>query len=1162
MHTEQTLFDAIFAEDEPGPTIDRLAIDVSDAAKMDLYNQEELDDWPVGPEEDYMAELLAIDTSTAERREANEIVELFLTHGVALPIARAKVAELYSPPRVTTQLARLPQLHLSPGQTFDLRQDRAGRSWNFLLEADRVEAKRLIQEERPYIVIGSPPCTSFCSFNRRFNYRRMDHEKVRKALHDGNVLLAFALEIYELQLSEGRHFLHEHPASAASWQVPRMVALRRRHNVGEVTAHLCQYGLTTPGPNGRPMPALKPTCFLSSAPELLKLLGQQCTRDHEHQPLVEGRAAAAAIYPPALCRAMLRGIAAQHRREGEPLCLSVLHEMDAPGTLPHWDTEYPDWPLPGTAPQQHTPKRVRWADETPLDTVAAERVANTLATNCTKLQASITALQAQALLASIAQQATQQRVAEGSVPPEDEQPRVLDETQCLEQYAAQYWDAITSEPLPPHLTAAARQEELGFMNSWKVWDVVPVSQCLQRTGKAPLKGKWVDLNKGDQARPVIRCRWCAKEFNTYKTAEFFAATPPLEALRLMASHCASGRPQSRHRGRGGRKMLVIDARKAHLHAMADRLVYVDLPPEQQVPGMCARLNRCLYGTRDAPARWEAHLATQLIAMGFTRGLASPCCFKHSKRDLRCVVHGDDFVFVGPEHELRWVQQRIESAFLVKVIGQLGGDKGDLSELRVLNRVLRWTDDGILMEADPRHQEILTHSEHGKEVLTPGVKEQPTGAIAESPLSATQTTAFRSEAARCNYLGLDRPDIAFAAKELCRRMSLPDRAGQLALQRFTRYLKGSPRLVYNFPWQDASCLDVFVDTDFAGCLATRRSTSGGIALHGTHLIKHWSCTQKAVTLSSAEAELYGLVKGTTEALGIQSWGHDLGIALPVRMHADSAAAIGICRRSGIGRVRHLAVGQLWVQEGLRRGDFTLYKVRGDQNPADILTKAVPREVLDRHLTTLGLHRAAGRAASAPHAQLYELTASLGRGGGGGGAPCDPPIAQGGVPCHACPPTTLCPGAVFARPGTSHACPPTTLCPGAVFARPGTSSAVQSTTTTTQPHSYYNGNNSHCNSHCKANSHCNSHCKAKQSKLSQPAAKPAHAKLPEQLSSPAASADGSRQAGHSFTCTAPLMRHVTAPRHEHASSKDTVSEEECRAVAYTVCSCVRVRTCPCA
>ena len=57
----------------------------------------------------------------------------------------------------------------------------------------------------------------------------------------------------------------------------------------------------------------------------------------------------------------------------------------------------------------------------------------------------------------------------------------------------------------------------------------------------------------------------------------------------------------------------------------------------------------------------------------------------------------------------------------------------------------------------------------------------------------------------------------------------------------------------------------------------------------------------MTLSSAEAELYGVVKGTTLAVGIQAWGRDLGLEMAVRMHADSEAEIGICRRSGIGRV---------------------------------------------------------------------------------------------------------------------------------------------------------------------------------------------------------------------------------------------------------------------
>ena len=237
-------------------------------------------------------------------------------------------------------------------------------------------------------------------------------------------------------------------------------------------------------------------------------------------------------------------------------------------------------------------------------------------------------------------------------------------------------------------------------------------------------------------------------------------------------------------------------------------------------------------------------------------------------------------------------------------------------------------------------------------------------------------------------------------------------------------------MYSFLWQPESDLDVFVDTDFAGCMATRRSTSGGVAVRGTHLIKHWSCTQRAVTLSSAEAELYGLVKGTTEALGIQSWGLDLGLTMNLRIHADSAAAIGICRRSGIGRVRHLAVAQLWVQEGLRRGDFTLWKVQGEQNPADIFTKCVSREILDRHLKMLSLHRVDGRAATAPLAQLH----------GGESAPplteqlASPTVlsiaqtmkatAQEGIPCAVPLPPNRCNQAgpaIAAKPGRWYTLP---------------------------------------------------------------------------------------------------------------------------------------------
>ena len=485
---------------------------------------------------------------------------------------------------------------------------------------------------------------------------------------------------------------------------------------------------------------------------------------------------------------------------------------------------------------------------------------------------------------------------------------------------------------------------------------------LATSRRRPIGTRWVDVNKGDSEKPDARCRLVAQEVNTYKDDAFYAATPPLEALRLLLSHVATGR-----KGKvGGRKVMVLDAKKAHLHAFAEREVYIELPPERRRPGVCGRLVRSLYGTRDAPLLWERFAATQLKVMGFIRGSASSCVFRHVSRDLVVVVHGDDFVFAGVDADLEWAHHELGGKMLLKQVGTLSGDAGDLKEIRVLNRVLRWTAWGIAYEADPRHAELLIQAlgPNAPSRATPGVK-QPAGSSSDQdPLPWATARLFRACAARANYLGMGRVDIAFAAKELCRRMSSPMWADMEALRRLAQYLVGLPRLVWCFKWQNESSLQAYVDTDYAGCQATRRSTSGGVLFRGSHVLKHWATTQKHVTLSSGEAELGGVVKGAAEGLGVQALATDMGLEPGLSLHADSSAAIGICRRAGIGRVRHLAVGQLWVQEHLRRGAFTLFKVRGDSNPADLCTKHLDRTTASYLLDLAGITFEDGRAHSAP------------------------------------------------------------------------------------------------------------------------------------------------------------------------------------------------------
>ena len=121
-----------------------------------------------------------------------------------------------------------------------------------------------------------------------------------------------------------------------------------------------------------------------------------------------------------------------------------------------------------------------------------------------------------------------------------------------------------------------------------------------------------------------------------------------------------------------------------------------------------------------------------------------------------------------------------------------------------------------------------------------------------------------------------------------------------------------------------------------------------------LLKHWSSTQHTIALSSGEAELAGIVKGTAEGIGLRSLAMDLGIPLKLEVLADSSAAIGMCHQAGVGKVRHLAAGELWVQDKVREKDFALVKCLGTHNPADLLTKHVPADLIDRHVAALGLH----------------------------------------------------------------------------------------------------------------------------------------------------------------------------------------------------------------
>ena len=136
------------------------------------------------------------------------------------------------------------------------------------------------------------------------------------------------------------------------------------------------------------------------------------------------------------------------------------------------------------------------------------------------------------------------------------------------------------------------------------------------------------------------------------------------------------------------------------------------------------------------------------------------------------------------------------------------------------------------------------------------------------------------------------------------------------------------------------------------------------MFGSHCIKSWASTQATISLSSGEAEYYGVVKAASVALGMRAMLRDMGIQTVLHIYTDAEAARGIAARRGLGRTRHIEVHYLWVQEKLAAKDFFLHRVGGKANPEDLLTKHVDRQTLCNHMDKFSFMYMSGRASECP------------------------------------------------------------------------------------------------------------------------------------------------------------------------------------------------------
>ena len=126
--------------------------------------------------------------------------------------------------------------------------------------------------------------------------------------------------------------------------------------------------------------------------------------------------------------------------------------------------------------------------------------------------------------------------------------------------------------------------------------------------------------------------------------------------------------------------------------------------------------------------------------------------------------------------------------------------------------------------------------------------------------------------------------------------------------------------------------------------------------GGHCIKTWAASQGAYALSSAEAELYGMIEGVTRAKGLIRLAGELGfgeLENVVRLGTDSSAAKSFVSRRGLGRMRHLDMRDLWLQKEVGEGKVVVQKVLGTENPAELMTKVLGLKEIGERIEGMGM-----------------------------------------------------------------------------------------------------------------------------------------------------------------------------------------------------------------
>ncbi|KAF5449042.1 hypothetical protein F2P56_029530, partial [Juglans regia] len=392
-------------------------------------------------------------------------------------------------------------------------------------------------------------------------------------------------------------------------------------------------------------------------------------------------------------------------------------------------------------------------------------------------------------------------------------------------------------------------DEIKALEHNKTWDL-----AILPPNKTAIGCRWVYRVKfkADGSVETYKARLVAKGYTQQEGLDFFDTYSPVAKMTTVRVLLAIAAVKQWH-------LHQLDVNNAFLHGDLNEEVYMQLPPgfsTSNDPRVC-KLKKSLYGLKQASRQWFSKLSSSLLNFGFTQAKSDSSLFirQTSTSFMALLIYVDVIIASNNLEEIATVKRFLHESFTIK----------DLGELKYfLGIEVARSAKGIALCQRKYALDVLEDSGFS------GSK--PVGFPMESNLKLTTNdpspllsdpVSYRRLIGRLLYLTITRPDLAYVVQALSQFMSNPHTMHLQAAERVLRYIKATPGQGLFLKASSDLHLKAYFDSDWGGCIDTRRSVTGFTIFIGDSLVSWKSKKQPTVSRSSAEAEYRALATTTCE-----------------------------------------------------------------------------------------------------------------------------------------------------------------------------------------------------------------------------------------------------------------------------------------------------------